>query len=46
MLRAGYDARSVQKLMGHNDVRTTMTYVEAITDAGIPSPLDQPEDRD
>ncbi len=48
MLRAGYDVRSVQKLMGHRDVRTTMIYVEAITDAGIGmrSPLDRPEDRD
>lgn len=48
MLRAGYDVRSVQKLMGHRDVRTTMIYVEAITDAGIGirSPLDQPEGRD
>jgi integron integrase len=48
MLRAGYDVRSVQKLMGHRDVRTTMTYVEAITDAGIGvrSPLDRPDDRD
>ena len=49
MLRAGYDARSVQKLMGHNDVRTTMIYVEAITDAGIGiavrSPPDRPEGR-
>lgn len=47
MLRAGYDVRSVQKLMGHRDVRTTMIYVQAITDAGVGmrSPLDQP-DRD
>jgi site-specific recombinase XerD len=46
MLRAGYDARSVQKLMGHNDIRTTMDYVQSITDAGLGmrSPLDRPED--
>ena len=35
MLRAGYDARSVQRLMGHRDIRTTMIYVQAITDAGL-----------
>ena len=48
MLRAGYDARSVQRLMGHKDIRTTMIYVQAITDAGLGmrSPLDRPEDRD
>jgi integrase len=48
MLRAGYDARSVQKLMGHKDIRTTMIYVQAITDAGLGmrSPLDQPEEGD
>jgi len=45
MLRAGYDVRTVQKLMGHRDVRTTMIYVEAVTDAGVAmrSPLDGPE---
>jgi len=48
MLRAGYDVRTVQKLMGHSDVRTTMIYVEAVTDAGIGvrSPLDQDKTRD
>jgi integron integrase len=48
MLRAGYDVRTVQKVMGHRDVRTTMIYVEAITDAGIAlrSPLDRTEGRD
>jgi integron integrase len=48
MIRAGYDVRSVQKLMGHRDVRTTMIYVEAVTDAGVAmrSPLDHPRKRD
>jgi len=43
MLRSGYDVRTVQRLMGHRDVRTTMIYIEAITDTGIAmrSPLDQ-----
>lgn len=47
MLRAGYDVRSVQRLMGHRDIRTTMLYVQAITDAGLGmrSPLDQHGDR-
>ena len=48
MLRSRYDVRSVQKLMGHRDIRTTMIYVQAITDAGLGmrSPLDRPEDGD
>ncbi|MGD8729080.1 MAG: integron integrase [Gemmatimonadota bacterium] len=48
MLRAGYDVRTVQRIMGHKDVRTTMLYIEAITDTGIGmrSPLDQPNRRD
>jgi integron integrase len=48
MLRAGYDVRTVQRLMGHRDVRTTMVYIEAITDTGIAmrSPLDQTALRD
>jgi integron integrase len=43
MLRAGYDVRSVQTLMGHRDIRTTMLYVQAVTDAGLGmrSPLDR-----
>lgn len=44
MIRAGYDARTVQRLMGHRDVRTTMIYVEAVSDTGVGmrSPLDRP----
>lgn len=47
MLRAGYDVRTVQRIMGHRDVRTTMIYIEAITDTGITmrSPLDLPDPR-
>ena len=43
MLRSGYDVRTVQRLMGHKDVRTTMIYVEAVSDTGIAmrSPLDR-----
>jgi len=48
MLRAGYDVRTVQRLMGHSDVRTTMIYVEAVSDTGIGirSPLDRPSGED
>ena len=48
MLRSGYDVRTVQKLMGHRDVRTTMLYVEAVTTAGpgMRSPLDLDDRRD
>lgn len=48
MLRSGYDVRTVQKLMGHRDVRTTMLSVEAVTNAGpgMRSPLDLDDRRD
>lgn len=48
MLRAGYDVRTVQRIMGHKDVRTTMAYIQAVTDTGISmrSPLDQGDRRD
>lgn len=48
MLRAGYDVRTVQRVMGHRDVRTTMVYIEAITDTGVGprSPLDRDDGRD
>ena len=48
MLRSGYDVRTVQKLMGHRDVRTTMLYVEAVSNAGpgMRSPLDLDDRRD
>jgi len=48
MLRAGYDVRTVQRVMGHRDVRTTMIYIEAITDTGVGmrSPLDRDPGRD
>ena len=30
MLEAGYDIRTVQELLGHKDVRTTMIYTHVL----------------
>ena len=41
LLDAGYDVRTVQELLGHKDVRTTMVYVHALNrGVKIRSPLD------
>jgi integrase len=38
----GYDIRTVQELMGHNDVKTTMIYTHVLNrgPAGVRSPMD------
>lgn len=43
LLRAGYDIRTVQELMGHKDVKTTMVYTHVLGASAVRSPLDRSE---
>ncbi|NJL55472.1 tyrosine-type recombinase/integrase [bacterium] len=43
LLQSGYDIRTVQELLGHKDVKTTMIYTHVLNRGGrgVISPLDR-----
>ena len=43
LIESGYDIRTVQELMGHSDVKTTMIYTHVLNKGGrgVDSPFDE-----
>jgi site-specific recombinase XerD len=46
LIEGGYDIRTVQELLGHDDIRTTMVYTHVLNRGGrgVQSPLDRSDD--